>query len=105
MILWVRSLKVTAAAKKTAKISAMTDKRKFLVEALLKSNGVHDLSAEEEKVLCTLRYEEVEKPVIFVGAGTCGLGAGADKTLMAVSSFLENSGIDAEIIETGCIGL
>jgi hypothetical protein len=32
-------------------------------------------------LLASLRRETVETPVIFVGAGTCGLGAGAAKTL------------------------
>lgn len=30
--------------------------------------------------LSMLRREEIEKPVFYLGAGTCGLGAGADKT-------------------------
>ncbi len=35
-----------------------------------------------------LRREDVARPVIFVGAGTCGLGAGAAKTLAAVQAYL-----------------
>jgi NADH:ubiquinone oxidoreductase subunit F (NADH-binding)/Pyruvate/2-oxoacid:ferredoxin oxidoreductase delta subunit/(2Fe-2S) ferredoxin len=42
--------------------------------------------------------------VIFVGAGTCGLGAGAAKTVEGVRSFLRKKGIDASVVETGCIG-
>lgn len=54
-----------------------------------------------------LRFSKssVEKPVIYVGAGTCGLGAGAWKTLDAIQSWLKRKHIDTEIIETGCIGL
>ncbi len=56
-------------------------------------------------LLAALRRERVERPVIFVGAGTCGLGAGADKTLAQVKAWCEATGRDAEIREVGCIGL
>lgn len=52
-----------------------------------------------------LRRERISKPVIFVGAGTCGLGAGADKTLGAIKKYLEAKEIDADVLEVGCIGL
>ncbi len=52
-----------------------------------------------------LKRERVEKPVIYVGAGTCGLGAGAGKTLEEIKTYLDTNSIDAEIIEVGCIGL
>jgi NADH:ubiquinone oxidoreductase subunit F (NADH-binding)/(2Fe-2S) ferredoxin len=52
-----------------------------------------------------LRREVVEKPVILVGAGTCGLGAGAAATLEAVNNWMSRNGIDSEVIQTGCIGL
>ncbi|GMW00499.1 MAG: NADH dehydrogenase [Candidatus Hydrogenedentota bacterium] len=52
-----------------------------------------------------LRRETLKKTVVYVGAGTCGLGAGAAKTLLAVKLYLARKGIDAEIIEVGCIGL
>ena len=45
------------------------------------------------------------KPVIFIGAGTCGLGAGAAKTLEAIKSFLANRHTDADVIEVGCNGM
>jgi len=52
-----------------------------------------------------LRREDTEKPVFFVGAGTCGLAAGAGKTLAAIRKELSNKGIDAEVVEVGCVGL
>jgi len=52
-----------------------------------------------------LRRENTEKPVFFVGAGTCGLAAGAGKTLAAIRKELSNKGIDAEVVEVGCVGL
>ena len=51
------------------------------------------------------RREYVTKPVIFVGAGTCGLGAGAAKVIAALRLYLQEKKIDAELVEVGCIGL
>jgi NADH:ubiquinone oxidoreductase subunit F (NADH-binding)/Pyruvate/2-oxoacid:ferredoxin oxidoreductase delta subunit len=45
------------------------------------------------------------RPVIFIGTGTCGLGAGAGKTLVAIKQWLEAHSRKADIIEVGCIGL
>lgn len=42
---------------------------------------------------------------IYVGAGTCGLGAGAGKTLQAVKDYVKEKQIKIDIIEVGCIGL
>ncbi len=54
-----------------------------------------------------LRKEDVSKPAVYIGAGTCGLGAGAEKTLEAVRTFLKKRNIEdqVDIIEVGCIGL
>ncbi|MFA5865979.1 MAG: NADH-ubiquinone oxidoreductase-F iron-sulfur binding region domain-containing protein [Phycisphaerae bacterium] len=46
----------------------------------------------------------VESPVIFVGAATCGLAAGADELLTEIKDYLDERKIDARIIEVGCIG-
>ena len=42
---------------------------------------------------------------MFIGAGTCGLGAVAGKTLAAIEKYLAHKGIQADIVEVGCIGL
>ena len=44
-------------------------------------------------------------PVILVGAGTCGLGAGAAETLETIKHYLEKKEIEATVKEVGCIGL
>ncbi|MFW5701317.1 MAG: CCxxC motif-containing NuoF prefix domain-containing protein, partial [Bacteroidota bacterium] len=49
--------------------------------------------------------KNADKPVIYIGAGTCGLGAGAGKTLKKITIWLGDKNIDAEIREVGCIGL
>ncbi|HOW52456.1 MAG TPA: NADH-quinone oxidoreductase subunit NuoF [bacterium] len=57
------------------------------------------------EALKKIRRETVDRPVVFVGAGTCGLGAGAAQTLAAVREWIAAHHIDADIVETGCIGL
>jgi NADH:ubiquinone oxidoreductase subunit F (NADH-binding)/(2Fe-2S) ferredoxin len=52
-----------------------------------------------------LRRDDVARPVIYVGTGTCGLGAGAGKTLEAVKAYVAKNALDAEVVEVGCIGL
>lgn len=52
-----------------------------------------------------IKHDKVSKPVIFIGTGTCGLGAGAGKTMDAVKDYLKVGNIAAEIIEVGCIGI
>lgn len=72
----------------------------FLVE-----NPSGKISEMSEKQLKVLRREDVSVPVIFIGTGTCGLGAGAGKTKLAAQEYLTRQGIDATIIDVGCIGL
>jgi len=43
-------------------------------------------------------------PSIFIGAGSCGLAAGAEETQAAVEEYLKAKGIEARIIQVGCIG-
>jgi len=62
----------------------------------------HDSQASK---MAVLRREMVARPVIFVGAGTCGLGAGAGKTLSAIRSYLSAGSVAADVVEIGCIGL
>ncbi len=48
---------------------------------------------------------KVTKPTLYLGAGTCGLGAGAAKTKEAIHHYATAKGIDVDLIEVGCIGL
>lgn len=58
-----------------------------------------------EEYINRLRRDAVDKPVIYVGTGTCGMVAGAKGTLKAIRQYLTEKSIEAEIIEVGCIGL
>src|SRR5574340_1120431 len=46
-----------------------------------------------------------QKPKIFIGMATCGLGAGAKGVLASIEHELERQKLEAEIIHTGCIGM
>jgi NADH-quinone oxidoreductase subunit F len=81
-----------------------------LAAARMKGNGV------PEPMLAALRRRDVTNPVIFVGTGTCGLGAGAGKTLAAIREYVarrrEAVGADSPgevpelaVVEVGCVGL
>jgi NADH-quinone oxidoreductase subunit F len=69
--------------------------------AAARVKGPEELAA----VLASLRRDTVEKPVIFVGAGTCGLGAGAGKTLASIREFLAQHQLNADVVEVGCNGM
>jgi NADH-quinone oxidoreductase subunit F len=58
-----------------------------------------------KECISLLRREKVTKPIIFVGTGTCGLGAGAAKTVEAAKAYLAEKRIDAEVVEVGCLGM
>ena len=43
-------------------------------------------------------------PVFFVGAATCGRAAGAGEVLDTLRAEIEKEGIEAQVIEVGCLG-
>src|SRR5512139_1926789 len=48
--------------------------------------------------------EHSPEPVFFVGAATCGRAAGAVETLDCLRTEIQAGNLDAQIIETGCMG-
>lgn len=58
-----------------------------------------------QRNLGKIRHNFVDKPHIFIGMGSCGIIAGAEKVKKAVETHLKNNKIEAEVIETGCIGI
>ncbi|MCE1187795.1 MAG: NADH-quinone oxidoreductase subunit NuoF [Ignavibacteria bacterium] len=66
----------------------------------------HDKNCAEkiQQLNRKLRYEEHELPIIFVGMGTCGLAAGAQKVEDAIRAELHKLNIEAVIEATGCVG-
>jgi len=63
------------------------------------------VAQQRRRHLAALRREHVLRPTIFVGAGTCGLGAGAKETLAAIHKYLDEREIKADVVMVGCIGL
>ncbi len=51
-----------------------------------------------------LEYTNNERPLIYVGAGSCGLAAGAAETIDAIEAFLKTRSLEADIVRVGCIG-
>ncbi|MBI9017529.1 MAG: NADH-quinone oxidoreductase subunit NuoF [Phycisphaerae bacterium] len=69
---------------------------------------VNDSSALDDELQTKISYLKrnvITKPVIFVGTGTCGLAAGAGKSLKVLKGYLADKAIDADVVEVGCIGL
>ena len=80
-----------------------SEMRAVLTGATRKADEVRARRLED--AMRRLRRDDVERPTVFVGTGTCGLGAGAGKTLAAVKELLATRGIDGDVVEVGCIGL
>ncbi|MCD4771817.1 MAG: NADH-quinone oxidoreductase subunit NuoF [Bacteroidales bacterium] len=77
----------------------------FLIDSILNNLSDKEISPSDKVKLSLIRKEKTDKPIIYIGAGTCGLAAGADQTINATKEYLISKQIDAEIIEVGCIGL
>ena len=79
--------------------------KEFLKEKILKTATDHVYDNETLIQLDKISNRVVEKPVIYIGTGTCGLGAGAGDTATAAEKYIKEKNIKADIIKTGCIGL
>ncbi len=79
--------------------------RPLLSKLLRTEQPAPAFTGTERKLLGQLRRTSVNRPVVYVGAGTCGLGAGADKTLLAIARWAEQNNQELEIVRVGCIGL
>ncbi len=79
-----------------------------LVACLIEGPLCHEDEAcrrQRVEAMAQCRREDVVRPTIFIGTGTCGLGAGAGKTMAAVRKYLSEHNVSADIVEVGCIGL
>jgi len=79
-----------------------------LIACLTEGPLCHDdeaCRAKKQMAVSILRKERLTIPTIFVGAGTCGLGAGAEKTIAAIKSYCSSKNIVVDIVTTGCIGM
>lgn len=79
--------------------------KEFFINDVLRDYSNNSKDSKTLKKLSFYKNERIDKPIIYIGAGTCGLGAGANKTLIKTKQYLVEKKIEAKIIETGCIGL
>ena len=82
-------------------MAEMNERTNMLI-GLIKGQPINEATQRE---LSIIKREVIDKPIIYVGAGTCGLGAGAGKTIETIKEFLIKKNIDADLLEVGCIGL
>ncbi len=75
-----------------------------IVQHLLFQNPVQP-SKKLEQMLLLLRREKINIPIISIGAGTCGITAGANKIESIIKNYLEERQIVAQIVKVGCIGM
>lgn len=80
------------------------DDKQFLIEKVLTAKADPN-KKEVSDFLALIRHDTVDKPVVYIGSGTCGKVAGADDTFNAVSRYLEEKNLRAEIVQVGCIGI
>jgi len=69
-----------------------------------KSPREHLKAHAESAVAGVKALKDSPLPVIYVGAATCGLAAGALETIAGFEESLKDNGIEAEIRKVGCLG-
>ncbi len=62
---------------------------------------------DERRKSAVRNWEKLQsstRPVVYVGAGSCGRAAGAAEVMDALKRHLKKKRVDARVIEVGCIG-
>lgn len=78
-----------------------------MVECLIDGPLCHDdpaCRAGRQERAAAVRRDQGGDIRFIVGAGTCGLGAGAAKTMEAVKAYCAERSLSYSMVETGCIG-
>ncbi len=84
-------------------VQDISDNKAFLTEKVIKNySGIFDKSSLSR--IASIRRDTVDRPVIYIGTGTCGIISGAKSTLDKVRKFIAENKIEASIIEVGCNG-
>ncbi|MBN2424044.1 MAG: NADH-quinone oxidoreductase subunit NuoF [Calditrichaceae bacterium] len=81
------------------------DYTKKLIKLLSSQNICNVDEKEIELTRNKIILKDTDKPVFYIGAGTCGLSAGAGEMAAALKKYLLENKIEADIKEVGCIGL
>jgi len=77
----------------------------FLTDHILNGSEGDANQAFVTSRLAEIKRDVITKPIIYIGSGTCGMGAGAEKTIEQTEKYLQENKIEAEVIRVGCIGL
>ncbi len=72
-------------------------------EHVCRENG--DAEPEIADLVSGFKREQPEKTIVYLGAATCGLSAGADKTRKIIREMMAENSLEVELVEVGCIGL
>ncbi|MBE9466859.1 MAG: 4Fe-4S binding protein [Bacteroidetes bacterium] len=80
------------------------NKKELLINHVL-LNKADNIDNKIEGQIKLIKREKVTKPIIYIGAGTCGLVAGAKETIKAVENYIVERNVEAEIIPVGCLGI
>jgi NADH:ubiquinone oxidoreductase subunit F (NADH-binding)/NAD-dependent dihydropyrimidine dehydrogenase PreA subunit/(2Fe-2S) ferredoxin len=62
---------------------------------------------EAQRTRAIRAWHELEnsaRPLVYVGAGSCGLAAGAAEVIEAIEGYLAEKRVGADIVKVGCIG-
>jgi NADH-quinone oxidoreductase subunit F len=68
-------------------------------ELIMKFEEIKNIAASDWQLL-----EQSKKPRILVGSATCGRASGALSVMEAIREELQQQGLEANILEVGCIG-
>ncbi|MCU0594739.1 MAG: NADH-quinone oxidoreductase subunit NuoF [Desulfobacterota bacterium] len=50
------------------------------------------------------KFQNNRRPLIYVGAGSCGLAAGASEVLTAMEAYVKDKKQEVDVVKVGCIG-
>ena len=50
------------------------------------------------------KFQNNRRPLIYVGAGSCGLAAGASEVIGALEAYVKDKKQDVDVVKVGCIG-
>ncbi len=81
------------------------DLKQVLLSVLTHDGIKQEVSGKAREYAEFFKRRGTDHPVIRIGAATCGLSAGAGKTLAKVREYIAGACPDAELLETGCLGL
>ena len=81
------------------------DLKQVLLSVLTHDGIKQEVSGKAREYAELFQRSRTDHPVVRIGTATCGLSAGAGKTLTKLRELAANDFPNVEIVETGCIGL